>query len=87
MTKAYCIDTMPPRIPVSGASITWNAWLATGVILFCHTLARMVDTLALWRERAHQRRVLLTLDDHLLSDIGMTRAEAEVEAARPFWRG
>jgi uncharacterized protein YjiS (DUF1127 family) len=52
-----------------------------------HTLARMVDTFALWHERDRQRRVLLTLDDRLLSDIGVTRAEAEGEAARPFWRG
>ena len=87
MAKAYCIDTISPASPVAGASISWNAWLAAGIILFRRTLLRMIDTLALWRERARQRQVLLTLDDRLLSDIGVTRAEAEVEAARPFWHG
>lgn len=28
---------------------------------------------------------LLKLDDHLLRDIGLTRAEAEAEAARAAW--
>jgi uncharacterized protein YjiS (DUF1127 family) len=31
------------------------------------------------------RRSLALLDDHLLADIGITRAEAEHEAARPLW--
>ncbi len=87
MAKAYCIDTISPASPAAGASISWNAWLAAGIVLVRRTLARMVDTLALWHERDRQRRVLLTLDDRLLSDIGVTRAEAEGEAARPFWRG
>jgi len=34
-----------------------------------------------WR----QRRVLETLDDRALEDIGVTRAEAAAEARRPFW--
>lgn len=38
-----------------------------------------------WRERSRQRRALLELDDRLLSDIGIGRAEAEREAVRPFW--
>jgi len=36
---------------------------------------------AVWR----QRRVLETLDDRALEDIGVTRAEAAAEARRPFW--
>ncbi len=32
-----------------------------------------------------QRTALRELDDHLLEDIGVTRAEAEKEAARPAW--
>ena len=38
-----------------------------------------------WRELARQRRALLALSDHMLKDIGITRAEAEREARRPFW--
>jgi uncharacterized protein YjiS (DUF1127 family) len=38
-----------------------------------------------WRELARQRRALLTLDDRMLKDIGITRVDAEYEAGRPFW--
>lgn len=44
------------------------------------------STLALWRDRARQRRCLARLDDRLLRDIGLTRRDAEHEAAKPFWR-
>lgn len=37
--------------------------------------------IALWR----QRRALARLDDRALADIGVTRAEAIAEAARPVW--
>lgn len=32
-----------------------------------------------------QRKALKLLNDATLSDIGLTRAEAEAEANRPFW--
>jgi uncharacterized protein YjiS (DUF1127 family) len=34
---------------------------------------------------ARQRRHLARLDDHLLRDIGLSRAEAAAEASRPIW--
>ena len=37
-------------------------------------------------ERQRQRRALLRLDDHMLKDIGISRCDAEREAAKPFWR-
>ena len=39
-----------------------------------------------WRDRARQRRELMELDGRLLKDIGVSRAEAEFEARKPFWR-
>ncbi|MGV6848684.1 MAG: DUF1127 domain-containing protein [Marinibacterium sp.] len=39
------------------------------------------DYLALWRQRQHLAR----LDDIALKDLGLTRHQAESEAARPFW--
>jgi uncharacterized protein YjiS (DUF1127 family) len=44
-----------------------------------------VARLLRWHELARQRRALLTLDDRMLKDIGITRAAAEREASRPFW--
>jgi uncharacterized protein YjiS (DUF1127 family) len=39
------------------------------------------------RERRHQRRQLLELDDHLLADIGLPREDAVEEARKSFWFG
>jgi len=38
-----------------------------------------------WQELARQRAQLGELDDHLLRDMGITRAGARMEATRPFW--
>jgi uncharacterized protein YjiS (DUF1127 family) len=38
-----------------------------------------------WQEVARQRRALLALSDAMLKDIGISRADAEREARRPFW--
>ena len=37
-------------------------------------------------ESSAQRRALAELDDDRLRDIGLTREEAQAEAATPFWR-
>ncbi|HXV32141.1 MAG TPA: DUF1127 domain-containing protein [Sinorhizobium sp.] len=47
---------------------------------------RLVDAMLNWIERARQRRHLAELDDRLLRDIGVSRAEVEAEISRPFWR-
>jgi uncharacterized protein YjiS (DUF1127 family) len=39
-----------------------------------------------WLERARQRRQLQQLGDHMLKDIGISRADVEAEVAKPFWR-
>lgn len=48
-------------------------------------LSRIVSLLERWGERGRQRRALLALDDRLLSDIGLSRADAEREGRKPFW--
>lgn len=49
-------------------------------------LIRLLDLLAVWQERAGERRRLLTLDDRMLADIGADRGRVLTEAAKPFWR-
>ena len=47
---------------------------------------RLLDLLLLWQGRATQRYHLAQLDDAMLKDIGLSRADADREAAKPFWR-
>jgi uncharacterized protein YjiS (DUF1127 family) len=49
-------------------------------------LWRAADLLLTWHERARQRRQLLTLNDHMLRDLGLTRADVLAESSKPFWR-
>jgi uncharacterized protein YjiS (DUF1127 family) len=46
---------------------------------------RAITTLLRWQELARERRALMRLDDHMLKDIGITRADAQRESERPFW--
>lgn len=45
-----------------------------------------IDTVMAWMDRAGQRRALGALDDHLLKDVGLSRADVERETSKPFWR-
>lgn len=49
-------------------------------------LLRVADRLADWQDRQAGRRLLMTLDDRALRDIGLDRATAEAEYRKPFWR-
>lgn len=49
-------------------------------------LSYAVERLLEWQERANQRYALRELDDHLLKDIGISRADAAREAGKPFWK-
>jgi uncharacterized protein YjiS (DUF1127 family) len=44
------------------------------------------DLLLIWHERARQRRQLSSLNDHMLRDLGLTRADVMAETSKPFWR-
>ena len=50
-------------------------------------LAWLRETVAVWRRRAWERDSLHGLDDRDLHDLGLSRAAAEFEASKPFWRG
>jgi uncharacterized protein YjiS (DUF1127 family) len=53
----------------------WRVWIIA-----------IISIVVLWLERGRSRRALATLDDHQLRDIGVTRAEARLESAKPFWQ-
>jgi len=57
---------------------------ATGSLL--SLLRDLVERLLVWQERWEQRERLSGLDEHILRDIGLSRADAAREASKPFWR-
>lgn len=74
--QALCSETTAPAPIRTGAIVS----LAATAIL------RTVCTVQVWRERARQRRMLATLDDRMLKDIGLTRLSARTETAKRFWQ-
>lgn len=60
------------------ATMMRNTWLAE--------MPSLAAKLALWRQRARGRAELARLGERELHDIGVSRAEASVEANKPFWQ-
>lgn len=81
MSTTFSVGSLsPPRarlLPAAGLHQS-NSWL---------TLTAMWCLIRRWSERRAQRHALLELADqeHRLEDIGLTRAQAVREAARPFF--
>jgi uncharacterized protein YjiS (DUF1127 family) len=48
---------------------------------------RLREEVAYWRAQQRARAQLLLLDERGLKDIGISRAQAQFEAEKPFWRG
>ncbi len=48
---------------------------------WCHLKRNIVE----WRRRLRSRSELRSLGDSTLRDIGLSRADAEGEASKPFW--
>ena len=49
-------------------------------------LARAAATWHAWSQRSRGRMQLAELDERMLADIGLTRADVAHEVAKPFWR-
>ena len=48
-------------------------------------LCKAFDILLLWLERRRERHKLGALSDHMLKDLGVTRADIDVETRKMFW--
>jgi uncharacterized protein YjiS (DUF1127 family) len=62
------------------ATLGWARWSLRAVQQGC-------DLLLTWQERSRQRHHLAALNDHMLRDIGLTRADVMAETTKPFWQG
>jgi len=49
-------------------------------------VARILDVVATWHDRAVQRRMLAGLSEYQLHDIGLSRSQVFCEIEKPFWR-
>lgn len=47
---------------------------------------RLIDLLCTWQRRSIDRKRMLTISDHILADIGISRIDLMREAAKPFWK-
>jgi uncharacterized protein YjiS (DUF1127 family) len=68
---------------------TWTARSSATTRLFAPLFTLPATALAWLQYRlevARSRRLLLALDDRMLSDIGLDRAAARIEGEKGFWR-
>ena len=76
----------PPSLKAEFSSYIYQA-SPHGTVVLLWTLAEtLAHEIRRWRDRAETRRALRDLDAHLLKDVGLTRAQALNEAAKPFWK-
>ncbi|NVK17339.1 MAG: DUF1127 domain-containing protein [Methylocystaceae bacterium] len=47
---------------------------------------QLAEQLWTWHERSRQRFKMQQLSDVTLKDIGLSRADIEAEARKPFWK-
>ena len=64
-------------LPVRAIEALLGVWTLPGL---------MADVLWLWQQRSAERDRLLQMDNRLLKDIGLNRADADREGRKPFWR-
>ena len=75
--------TLPSKCSLAGAAgaaAPRRAGLAAPIAQF------LLGLLSTWLQRARERRALHGLDDGMLKDIGLTRADIDFEVHKPFWR-
>ena len=79
-----CIYDLPikaARYPASAKQV-----FLYGLAIVVQACTAALDVVLVWQERARERQQLSMLDSWMLKDIGLSRADAEREARKPFWR-
>ena len=91
MNRAHC--TTQDNALGAGLGAVLSQGVAGGAGPLGHLAERLVllpfsalEVLMTWQERASQRQCLRQMDDRLLADMGLSRADVDREASIPFWR-
>jgi uncharacterized protein YjiS (DUF1127 family) len=81
-----CIDTFGEVRPLEAATV----WIFRGALRVARwgdaAMSTMLARLIEWRWHAAQRDLLRSLDDRMLKDVGLSRADLEREFQKTFWR-
>ena len=77
------ITHLPPRASACSQAV---ARRHTALDDLSDAAQSFLSILRTWRRRLRERDQLARLDDRMLSDIGLSRGEAEYLANKPFWR-
>ena len=67
-----------PVDPAARAALRARSWR--------RALEHLCDRLLTWQERSRQRHQLASLSDHMLRDIGLSRADIMAETTKRFWQ-
>jgi uncharacterized protein YjiS (DUF1127 family) len=73
------VHDIPNSIVRNRPASLWAVAAADGIL-------RAADAVARYHRRIQERRALYRMDDYMLHDIGISRADVEQEASKPFWR-
>jgi len=81
--RQECIDTIETT---TAPQLSWGQWAKAGVRMVKKDVLQLLNLLWTWHERSRQRFKMKQLSDETLKDIGLSRADIEAEAHKPFWK-
>ncbi len=85
VTKAYLNLNAPTHSQGSAGVAIPNPRLPLSRLGGRNKLVALIQRLVAWQRRMAERYTLAELDDFLLEDIGLTRADVARELRKPFW--
>lgn len=71
------IETNSPVLPQAPTTGRKTVWMLVN---------RAITVAMAWQRRQHERRHLSELDERLLRDMGLSRADVIIESSKPFWK-
>jgi uncharacterized protein YjiS (DUF1127 family) len=84
-TKRHPAPGFQAEQPAISTPVSLGALQLAQARLSLRGFAKLVDLILEWQERSRQRRHLATLDDNMLRDIGLSRADVDRETHKHFW--